>query len=75
MKKPKVIVIKTAMQLEELLERCGAEKVIGELAKGIRSILIVWNTFEIIQSWNLWNIWIDLWILEIIIILTLLLSW
>ena len=35
MKKPKVIVIKTAMQLEELLERCGAEKVIGELAKGI----------------------------------------
>lgn len=33
MKKPKVIVIKTELQLEELLERCDAKKVIGELAK------------------------------------------
>ena len=35
MKKPKVIIIKTAKQLDKLLEKFDAEKVIGELAKGI----------------------------------------
>jgi hypothetical protein len=35
MRKPKLIVIKTKAKLDEIFEKCDAQKVIGELSKGI----------------------------------------